>query len=213
VSRAPRLVVFDLGGVLVRIARTWAEACAAAGLPVRGDAERAERILARRPYVFDYERGRIGRSTFLEGIAASTGGLYTPEEVGAIHAAWLLEEYPGIPRVLDLLEARGAGTAILSNTNEAHWAAMLPTGTPSARFPNLARIRHPFASHELGTRKPEPSAYAQVEARTGTPPGDILFFDDLPENVEAARARGWQARLVDPHGDPTALMLETLGGA
>ncbi len=30
-----RLVCFDLGGVVIRICRTWAEGCAAAGLEVR----------------------------------------------------------------------------------------------------------------------------------------------------------------------------------
>ena len=35
------LVCFDLGGVVVRICRSWAEGCAEAGLDVRGDVEEA----------------------------------------------------------------------------------------------------------------------------------------------------------------------------
>ena len=34
-----------------------------------------------------------------------------------------------------------------------------------------------------------------LPARFGAGPGELLFFDDHPENVEAARAAGWQALL------------------
>ena len=34
-----RLVCFDLGGVIIRICRTWLEACRRAGLPVRDGIE------------------------------------------------------------------------------------------------------------------------------------------------------------------------------
>ena len=48
---------------------------------------------------------------------------------------------------------------------------------------------------DLGHAKPAPGFYAEIEARTGFAPGDIFFIDDKPENVEAARARGWRAQV------------------
>ncbi len=60
----PELVVFDLGGVLVRIARSWAEACANAGVDLRGDADAASTWAAREPYIVAHETGRIGREAF-----------------------------------------------------------------------------------------------------------------------------------------------------
>ena len=44
---------------------------------------------------------------------------------------------------------------------------------------------------------------------------DVLFFDDLPDNVAGARSFGWRAALVDPTSDPVAQMRahlrETIG--
>ena len=38
----------------------------------------------------------------------------------------------------------------------------------------------------------------------------ILFFDDDPANVEAARARGWRAERIDAAGDTAAQLLDAL---
>jgi 2-haloacid dehalogenase len=207
---AVRCVVFDLGGVLVRIVRSWAEACEAAGLPVRTDGDDPARVLARRPLVEDYDTGRIGRDDFFRGVAAACGHAYDVGEIARIHAAWLLGEYPRVGEVLDAVHAAGAATAVLSNTNEAHWETMLPPDGTRGRFPSLRRVRHPLASHLLGARKPQPRAYAAVEAACGATGAEVLFFDDLPENVAAARARGWRSEVVDPLGDPARQMLEVL---
>lgn len=46
---------------------------------------------------------------------------------------------------------------------------------------------------DLGCSKPAPEFFAAVEARSGFSPEEILFIDDKPDNVEAARQRGWNA--------------------
>src|SRR5262245_21543407 len=46
-------------------------------------------------------------------------------------------------------------------------------------------------SHEVGLRKPDPAVYELVEARLEVGPGEIVFLDDMPEAVDAARAAGW----------------------
>ena len=48
---------------------------------------------------------------------------------------------------------------------------------------------------DLGAKKPDPAFFAAIEARTGFAPGEMLLVDDLPANVEAARAAGWGAVL------------------
>ncbi len=206
------LVVFDLGGVLVRIARSWAEACAAAGVPARGAGDDEAAWARRRKPVEDYESGRIDHATFIAGIVASEEGRYTAAEVERVHAAWILEEYPGVLGLVDALHATGLETGILSNTNDAHWRRQLLGDAASARFPALQRVRHPHASHLLGVRKPSPEIYARMAARTGHAPGRTLFFDDLPDNVAAARAAGWRAERVDPLGDPATEMAAYLAG-
>jgi len=74
---------------------------------------------------------------------------------------------------------------------------------PHAEFVPLGRLRHRFASHRLGARKPDPRVYEHVERATGVNARGIVFFDDMPENIDAARARGWRGHRVDP-ADPPA---------
>ena len=47
-------------------------------------------------------------------------------------------------------------------------------------------------SHEVGLRKPSPDIYAHCRQFVGAAPRECLFIDDLPANIEAARACGWQ---------------------
>jgi putative hydrolase of the HAD superfamily len=50
-------------------------------------------------------------------------------------------------------------------------------------------------SHEEGVRKPDLRIYAIAAERLGVPPAEIVFLDDLPENIDAARAFGMRAVL------------------
>ena len=58
--------------------------------------------------------------------------------------------------------------------------------------------------------KPDAAIFGAVEDATGRRGDEILFFDDLPANVEGARAHGWRAVLIDPDGDPAAQVLTAL---
>ncbi len=52
-----------------------------------------------------------------------------------------------------------------------------------------------FYSCHLRAVKPEPAAYRQVLDGLGTPAENVLFVDDRPDNVEAARREGIQAEV------------------
>lgn len=205
----PTLVVFDLGGVIVRICRSWAEGCAAAGLPVRGDESMGTaEMKARRREVSDlYQTGAIRCEEFFERLAATTGGLYTADEVQKIHDAWLLGEYPGVRRLVQRLRIAGVATGILSNTNHAHWERM-----SEPDYPTLWLTDHPHASHLLRLAKPERAIYDEFARQAGArgwrdrEASRIIFFDDLVENVDAARAAGWQSERIDHAGDTAAQM-------
>lgn len=191
-----RMVIFDLGGVVIRICRDWREACGRAGVPVREPERFAEFAGERRALVDRYQSGRMATDEYWPRIAAATGGLYQPHEIEAVHRAWLIEDYDGIASVIDRLHDAEVATACLSNTNDSHYHAMLGNGGGPAS-PALQRLRHHLVSHELGCVKPEPAIYREAERRLGRAPAELLFFDDLPENVEAARAAGWRAETID----------------
>lgn len=53
-------------------------------------------------------------------------------------------------------------------------------------------------SHEVGLAKPDPAVFRLTEERLGVAPHEIVFLDDVPGHVHAARGLGWHAvRHVD----------------
>jgi len=73
---------------------------------------------------------------------------------------------------------------LLSNTNPVHFDYCLQT------FRVLQFIPSHFLSYQLKAFKPEPEIFARVIGQISLPPGEILYIDDLAENVEAARSAG-----------------------
>ncbi len=202
-TTAPRVVVFDLGGVVVRICRSWAEGCREAGIPHRPQAE-AHLSHARVGELLDaHQRGFLPCADFHTGLAECMQGAYTPAELEAIHTAWTREDYPGIADVINRIHVAGVDTACLSNTNASHWTILRTS-------PGLARIRHQHASHLLGLAKPDPAIYRAFEKATGYAAKDIVFFDDLADNVAAAQSCGWRAVQVDHTGDTAAQVVAEL---
>lgn len=202
----PKVVCFDLGGVLLRICRSWGEACTyAALLPRPGE---PESLLAwaddRRRLIDDYQRGALSCEAYYQRLAALTQGQYTATDTEAIHRSWLIGEYEGVGDVLERIrKAGGVRTACLSNTNVAHWKRLLDERDV---YPSLALLDVALLSHELGHIKPEEAIYAVAEERLGARGNEILFFDDLHENVDGARALGWSAECID-HALETAPQL------
>lgn len=62
-------------------------------------------------------------------------------------------------------------------------------------------------SHEVGLAKPDPRIFSLAAQRIGLPSGEIVFVDDRPDNVEAARACGLHAILHET----TPRTMEALG--
>jgi len=79
---------------------------------------------------------------------------------------------------------------------------------PGATPPRRALIPPRLASHELGAVKPDEEIHRKAERLLEAAPAEILFFDDTEENIDAARAFGWNAELIDHAGDPAAQAAE-----
>src|SRR4051812_48047796 len=203
------IVCFDLGGVIVKICRTFEEACTVAGVPVRGDPA----LVPVATFELDRQHalGLLSAETWAEESARALGERYSPAEILRVYHAWMLGEYAGLDSVLGRIEERGVTTACLSNTTEGHWRRLVhrdgeaPLAGPP-EFPAIVRLQRHYASHRLGLLKPEEAIYRAFEQQVGHRGRSILFFDDLPENVESARRVGWRAELVD-HRTETAPQL------
>jgi putative hydrolase of the HAD superfamily len=194
------LVVFDLGRVLIRICDSWPHACKVAGLTIAPDI--AARIGGPPSAEADellrlYDTGRLDLRSFARAIAPLSG--LTPQDIIRIQESYLRGPYPGVDELLDALGSAGVRTACLSNTSGLHWEMMTSPGGPNS-LP-LARLTYRFASHLTGLRKPDAAIYEHVESETNTSGNRIVFFDDVEENVAAARRRGWRAYRIDPRPD------------
>jgi glucose-1-phosphatase len=209
------IVCFDLGGVLLRICRSWPEACRAAGLEARNEpphraAEDKRRLLSDR-----HGTGEISLDEWATGVSGALQAAYSPDELKRIHHAWLQEEHLGALDLIEALHRSEIATACLSNTNETHWARLVhrdgsrPLEGPP-EYPAIVRLRQHFASHLMRLAKPDRAIYERFEQLTGCEGKSVLFFDDTSDNVAAARARGWKAEWIDVAADPVAQMREYL---
>lgn len=121
---------------------------------------------------------------------------------------WLEMLAPDLPlsaALLRALRARGAAVYALSNFG---------VGTlklAEKRYPVLTEFDRRFISGHLGMIKPDPALYAHVETELDLPPETLFFIDDRPENIAAAKARGWQTHLFEtPRGLADRLVAEDL---
>lgn len=95
----------------------------------------------------------------------------------------------------------------------ALWKRLRAEGVKMTAASNVEELRHAklkemgihdlFDTHglsyELGAGKPDQAFYARTWDRIYLNPSEILFVDDKPENVEAARGQLWTAFLYDLH--------------
>jgi putative hydrolase of the HAD superfamily len=192
-SASPRVLLLDLGGVIVDF-RGGEGMQALTG----HDLDFCRDQWWRLPELDRLERGAITPEAFADAFAARWRLDLDP--AAFIHAFkhWVVGVYGGAPEILASLRRRGC-IACLSNVNSAHWERCVELGVD--RLFDAC-----FLSHELGLRKPEPAIYDEVSKRLGVPTGDIHFFDDVPANVEAARASGMSAALVEKGGLEAALV-------
>lgn len=202
-SSEVRFVCFDLGGVLVRLATGWEDACQRAGVtmnqPDASARQRHSELLA------SYETGQLDEAGYLAHVPECLPAV-TPDTISRAFDAYLLGPYPGVEELLVGLRGAGIVTGCLSNTNERHWRTLM-------RHPEYAPLRHldhRFASHETRAVKPAEDAYRHVERATGFRGAQILFFDDRQENVDAAAAVGWRAVQVEPADNPVGQLRDVL---
>jgi putative hydrolase of the HAD superfamily len=86
------------------------------------------------------------------------------------------------------VRGRGLIAGILSNSG--------PGAREAERVWGLEEItEHIVYSHEVGLAKPDRAIYELTASRLGVQPREIVFLDDVPANVAAARAAGWRAVL------------------
>ncbi len=187
------LLLFDLGGVLIEN-HTFPRLRDLLDRPFDDDTLKHRWLES--PAVIGFEHGRLTPAEFASGFLAEWNLELAPGEFLEEFTGWPARYFPGATRVLRELSGRHR-LACLSNSNELHWA----------RYNGFREHFDPaLSSHLLGVMKPDPRAFRLAVEQCGVPAGDILFFDDLPANVEAARTAGMQAFHVQGFGELEAVL-------
>lgn len=194
-----RWVLFDLGGVLVRLRAVGPMAQLVGPGP---DAEFWSGWLASR-WVRDFERGRCSGSDFGAGIAAEWGMTAPVEEFLEAFQSWPDGLYDGAQTLVeDVRQVLPVGC--LSNSNPLHWTRFVSQWQLDRLFDVC------FLSHEMGLVKPDGELFERVVESLGVQPESIVFLDDNEANVRAARDAGLTAVKVTGPSE-ARLELEKLG--
>ena len=178
-------LLFDLGRVVLDIDFNKALACWAghAGCTPDDLVARFDRGEAYR----HHEIGKISDQAYFESLRTSLGINASDAQLLEGWNAIFVGEMPDISGLLARASQRLPLYAF-SNTNGAH-VEYFSVAYASV----LSHFREMFLSSTIGLRKPDAAAYDHVVKAIGVPASRIVFFDDLAENIESARARGLTA--------------------
>ena len=150
--------------------------------------QRLECLLTRKD---DFESGAIDPDAYIEwalDIMESEAG---PDE---FIAAWRDIFTPNQPMWARVRQLHSADHKLIlfSNTNAIHVPWIFET------WPEFELFHGDVLSFEVGQIKPHPAIYQYAIEHHGLSPSETLYIDDLPENIEAGRAAGfnsWQYEL------------------
>jgi len=138
-------------------------------------------------YRTEYDRGVLHATEYWQRVLAMRGQALEDEHVQQLVEADIRASLRLNPVMWDWvrrLKASGYTLVVLSN---------LPFDLMSYHRKNSFHdlFDHLFFSCEIKRLKPEAEIYEHVEQELGAGGGELLFLDDKPENVAAARGRGW----------------------
>lgn len=177
---AVRAVAFDVGGVLERVAPRehwlgpWQESL---GL----DAAEFASALARVDPDGGIGTGALTEAAYRRRFADELGlsAAQTDEFMAGMWRWYCGELDQELMAYAASLRPRHA-TAILSNSSDG------ARREEQARYSFAESFDVIIYSHEVGLVKPDPRIYALLCAELNVPAADLVFLDDVPENVEAA---------------------------
>ena len=198
-NRPPETLLFDLGGVIVDFRGGEGMRAATKGA---FDLDFCTNNWGRLPELEQLERGAIAPALFADAFIRQWSLEQGRDAFLDEFKHWVRGVVDGAPGILNGLRSRFR-LACLSNLNTLHWDRCVELGVD-------AFFETRFLSFEMGARKPAPQVYAHVARTLGCAAGDVLFFDDVSANIDAAHAAGMRAHLVENGDIRTALSREGL---
>jgi len=186
------LVLFDVGGVLIDLYSKQTEAVLKR--EYGSDPASCERIT--KPAMERAVIGKIGTAELLHAFCAACERDVTIEEMKSNLESMIGDERPAMSELVRKV-SRCARVAAFTNTIELHWRLL--QNPHRYRFPAL--MERIIASHHIGLAKPMRAAYQAAAQLLGLRPENILFVDDLPENVNRATDSGMLGILFENYSN------------
>ncbi|MDJ0472938.1 glucose-1-phosphatase [Pantoea eucalypti] len=183
------LYIFDLGNVIIdidfnRVLGVWSDFSRVPLASLQGHFQMDEAFE-------QHERGEISDEDFALALCEKLEIALSYEQFAAGWQAVFVDVRPETLALMNRLRLEGHRVVILSNTNKLH-CAFWPT-----QYPDVQQAADKiYLSQEIGMRKPEARIYQHVLDAEGVTADQAVFFDDNPENIEAARALGIESVLV-----------------
>ena len=187
-----RGVVFDFGGVIsYPPGENWPAYDVAAALGL----SRAAFDKGFRDYRHLWDGGFIDGVEMYRRIFADAGRTATAADLAALWevdaTAWIRDLRPETLDLMRRLKADGRKLGILTNMSPDFYERLFVPRAAAYR----ALVDAEVVSGLEHLYKPQRAIYDLMAQRLALPPERLLFFDDTPANVEAARACGWQAEV------------------
>ncbi len=182
-----RAVLFDLGNVLVDVDVNmfWRS------LGFDGPDAIAPYADALRAWAMRYEAGAFATIEFVDGLGKILEDRFTSEELVEAFDRIIREPIDGMAAIVEQVAARRT-TALVSNTNELHHHGSI------RRVPALRHLHRQYVSYQLKVMKPGRNFYEAIIRDQQLPPEQMIFIDDLEENVKGAVDAGMRGiRFVD----------------
>jgi putative hydrolase of the HAD superfamily len=180
--QAPKAVVLDWGGVLTLLPAPGDLARLGAACGLSGDSFETAWLAPRH----DYDRGALTAADYWRRVGLADDARL--EDVLAADAdCWARPNLP-VADWLRRLKESGFATGLLSNVPREQWQRLR-----SGYERWLAYCDCLTLSFEVSCAKPEEAIFRHCIDCLGLEPREVLFVDDLPQNVEAAAALGLDA--------------------
>jgi glucose-1-phosphatase len=182
-------LVFDFGNVLGFFSHRQAAEQLAAYSPLSVD--EILNLYLDHQLEDDFESGRISLPDFRTQVRQRCGLTCGDEQLDTAIAD-MFTPNEEVCKLVPALKPRYR-LLLLSNTNELHALQFRRQFADT-----LAHFDALVLSHEVGLRKPCADIYVHCHKLAEGEPAQVLFIDDLPDNIEAARACGWRGIVYHP---------------
>ncbi len=187
-----KMVLFDYGNVLefVDHRRSVVRFCEGTCLDVD---DVLRRLLAPHGPLELLESGRIRADEYRHAVEAIVGRTFDEQDFVERHTD-MFERRADTIELMKALRGRYR-MGLLSNTNEMHFKSTISNHPCFSFFDQIT------LSYQVKAMKPDPAIYRDAIAKAvGMASEEILYLDDVPAYVTAARALGMQALVYDRSG-------------